>query len=286
MQINIFPYKNGSKSVNALKEFMDIKAINIKGNSKYKGNKGKIVINWGSSNMSEEAMKSNVINHPDAVKLAANKLEFFKAVQEVVRVPDWTTDKEIARGWIEKNIMVFAREKLSGHSGEGIVILDCIEDFEEYDHNKCKIYVSYIPKIDEYRVHVMEGKVIDIQRKAKLRHLSADDVNYKIRNHANGFVFVREGCDPNQDVLDQALTAVKTCGLDFGAVDVIWNAKRQKAYVLEVNTAPGLEGQTVENYAKGFQELEKYVDIVPNLRRPRPMFNLNDVIIENQDLDF
>jgi D-alanine-D-alanine ligase-like ATP-grasp enzyme len=42
--------------------------------------------------------------------------------------------------------------------------------------------------------------------------------------------------------------------LDFGAVDVIWNEKQQRAYVLEVNTAPGLEGQTVDDYARGIKE--------------------------------
>jgi D-alanine-D-alanine ligase-like ATP-grasp enzyme len=40
--------------------------------------------------------------------------------------------------------------------------------------------------------------------------------------------------------------------LDFGAVDIIYNAKRNECYVLEVNTAPGLEGTTVEKYATKF----------------------------------
>jgi D-alanine-D-alanine ligase-like ATP-grasp enzyme len=43
-----------------------------------------------------------------------------------------------------------------------------------------------------------------------------------------------------------------TTGLDFGAVDVIWNAQKEKPYVLEINTAPGLEGQTIADYAAFF----------------------------------
>ena len=44
------------------------------------------------------------------------------------------------------------------------------------------------------------------------------------------------------------------CGLDFGAVDVLWNERQQKAYVCEVNTAPGLEGITLDNYLKEIKE--------------------------------
>jgi D-alanine-D-alanine ligase-like ATP-grasp enzyme len=44
-------------------------------------------------------------------------------------------------------------------------------------------------------------------------------------------------------------------GLDFGAADVLFNARRNQAYVLEVNTAPGLEGQTVNDYAEAFKEM-------------------------------
>ena len=52
-----------------------------------------------------------------------------------------------------------------------------------------------------------------------------------------------------------ALAAMVASGLDFGAVDVIWNSRRLEAYVLEINSAPGLQGQTVENYAAAFRRL-------------------------------
>jgi len=49
-----------------------------------------------------------------------------------------------------------------------------------------------------------------------------------------------------------ALAAVSALGLDFGAVDIIYNEHENQYYVLEVNTAPGLEGTTVEKYAEAF----------------------------------
>jgi D-alanine-D-alanine ligase-like ATP-grasp enzyme len=50
------------------------------------------------------------------------------------------------------------------------------------------------------------------------------------------------------DVLVQAVRAMAGSGLEFGACDLIWNQKREKAYILEINCAPGLEGTTVEIY--------------------------------------
>ena len=50
------------------------------------------------------------------------------------------------------------------------------------------------------------------------------------------------------------IDAVSALGLDFGAVDIIEDADG-KLYVLEVNTAPGLEGQTLTLMAEALKEL-------------------------------
>jgi glutathione synthase/RimK-type ligase-like ATP-grasp enzyme len=49
-----------------------------------------------------------------------------------------------------------------------------------------------------------------------------------------------------------AVHCVSALGLDFGAVDVIENKKG--SWILEVNTAPGLEGQTLEVYRSAFEQ--------------------------------
>ena len=109
------------------------------------------------------------------------------------------------------------------------------------------LYTRYVPKQDEYRVHVFGGRVIAVQRKA--RRNDVENPNWRIRNHANGFVFAREGVVAPQQVIEQSIMAVAALGLDFGGVDVIFNRHRDTAYVLEINTACGLEGQTVNDYA-------------------------------------
>jgi hypothetical protein len=92
-----------------------------------------------------------------------------------------------------------------------------------------------------------------VSAQQKKRRLDHDEPNWQIRNHENGFVYAREGINPPEAVLLASQTVFDKCTeLDFGAVDVIYNAKTNRAYVLEVNTAPGLEGQTLEDYAKHF----------------------------------
>ena len=95
----------------------------------------------------------------------------------------------------------------------------------------------------------MFGKVVDTQKKARRYDVADEDVDWQIRNYTNGFIYMRENFTWPKDVEKQALAAVKTLQLEWGAVDVIWNDHAQKAYVLEVNTAPGLEGQTLKIYA-------------------------------------
>ena len=51
----------------------------------------------------------------------------------------------------------------------------------------------------------------------------------------------------------QAQNAVEALGLDFGAVDIILG-KNGIWYVLEVNTACGLEGTTLEKYCEQFRK--------------------------------
>ena len=95
-------------------------------------------------------------------------------------------------------------------------------------------------------------QLTDIQKKAM--KYGEKDANFKIRNRASGFVYIREDIEPPLEVEEVALKAFKAFSLHFGAVDVIWTENTKKALVLEINTAPGLEGQTVVSYAEAIKE--------------------------------
>ena len=190
-------------------------------------------------------MKFELLNNTEAVAKASNKLRFFEAVSEAVSVPPFTTSKEVAKEWAAAGKTVICRTLLNGHSGAGIVLADKPEDVV-----KAPLYTEYVPKKEEYRVHVFNGEIIHFSRKARKKEVPDKEVNWKVRNHGNGFIFQHENFELPIDCAVQSLKAIKEIGLDFGAVDVIWNDKQQKAYVLEVNTAPGIEGVTLERYVE------------------------------------
>jgi glutathione synthase/RimK-type ligase-like ATP-grasp enzyme len=115
------------------------------------------------------------------------------------------------------------------------------------------LYVQYVKKQQEFRVHVAFGEVIDVQEKRKRKDLPEDfSTNFQVRNHQTGWVYCREDITEPNELRPMAVAATAALGLDFGAVDLIYNAKRNECFCLEINTAPGLEGQTVKKYADAF----------------------------------
>ena len=73
-----------------------------------------------------------------------------------------------------------------------------------------------------------------------------------IRNIHTGWVYCRDNYIPDPTSIQLAIDAVQAVGLDFGAVDLIYNQHYNQFYILEVNTAPGLEGTTLINYVNAF----------------------------------
>lgn len=214
---------------------------------------GHTIINWGSSSAPDRLLAATWINHPSAVKVAGNKLHTFNRFDDTkgdpaeVSYPEYTTEYDKAVEWVTEGKVVVCRTKLNGHSGAGIVLAAREEDVVR----DCPLYVKYVKKAKEFRVHVAFGDVIDVQAKRQ-RTDHEGTTDFAIRNHQNGWVYCREGIEEPADLREQAKRAILTLGLDFGAVDIIYNQHYNKCYVLEVNTAPGLEGTSVEIYTNAF----------------------------------
>lgn len=244
----VLPYKQGSRSAKLLSETLGGKVLKLEG-SKYKRKPDDVVINWGNSG---GVLKNRPVpthgNDPFWVGVGSNKLTFFQRMAEEHAdiIPRFWTDK--ADIPLEA-FPVVCRTVLNGHSGQGIVIANTPEEAPE-----APLYTQYIKKKGEYRVHVVKGRVIFVQRKA--RKLDVAEPDWRVRNLAGGFVFcLAELEEVPESVLEQSIITVETLGLDFGACDVIWNEHEQKSYVLEVNCAPGLEPRSAEFYANAFKEL-------------------------------
>lgn len=243
--MKLYSYNQGSKSAKALAEALGIKCIKPEG----KIIRTECVLNWGSSQFKRAIAAPVVFNHPANVAIAINKLQSFNALKGRVSIPDFTEDAVEASKWLAEGVTVVARTKLTGHSGEGIIL---VEKGQELPH--APLYVKYVPKTDEYRLHVFRDKVFFIQQKKRNKDIPDDKVDWKVRNHGNGFIYAHKDVGVNNIANVCAIMAIKTLGLDFGAVDIIYNKKQDSFYVLEVNTACGLEGTTLEKYVEVFKE--------------------------------
>lgn len=254
-KVAIFSWAPGSRGAKALAEVLGVRRLKHTG-SKWKGGTGKTVINWGASGLPVQAFQggTRILNHPELLRDCKDKLAFFRLCSshtDPPRIPQWTDNQEVAKGWLNLDeSVVFARTLLNSHSGKGISVLKKGVDFVS-----APLYTMYVPKKSEYRVHIAApDKVFFVQRKVKRKDFEGE-VNWQIRNLDNGFVYAHVDVFPPPDVIEQAVKAFKVSELDFGAVDVIYNEKQGQAYVLEINTAPGLEGATVNKYANALKEL-------------------------------
>lgn len=258
MSIKVYCYKEGSKGAKRLSQALDAKRIKHH-KSKYKGRKKDIVINWGAAGIPiPETNVLKILNHPSAVQDAQDKLRTFRVLELYeIPIPPFTESHGEALQWVKelkkgKGIGVLARTALRASEGRGIHPLSFGSEVPP-----APLYVKYIKKDKEFRVHVFRDQVIDVQQKRRDLDTPKEEVDFQIRNHKNGWVFTRQNVEEPEGLREIAVEAVSVLNLDFGAVDIIWNRKQNKCFVLEVNTAPGLEGETVNKYA---ETIKKFVE--------------------------
>lgn len=261
----LLPYKAGSKSAKDLATALGIKRVKLTNNN-INRLIGKTVINWGNSTY-PMAHGINYLNHPANIAQASNKANAFEAMaaaQVRPNLPAFTRDIRVARRWQEAGHSVVERHKLTGHSADGLVLKSHTEQLDD-----APLYVQYMKKKEEYRVHVMKGTAFHVQRKARTRDVPDEQVNWQVRNLANGFIYqINLTENVPQDVLDQSVKAVNALGLDFGAVDVIYH-RDTGATVLEVNTACGLAGTTLEKYTQALSQALRGDNITPFVQPQR-----------------
>jgi hypothetical protein len=276
LKIRIQPYKLFSGGAKALANHCGIlrathRQVRKHGNFDY-------IINWGSS---ERKFEGEYVNPPEAVAVASDKLQTAQILGNFgIAQAEYTTDKEIAESWLSEGYTVVERHLLRANSGRGIRLVDPdvpaghgdqreqgadggAGDGPEADGRGAQprgnaergrrlknapLYTKYFKKADEFRVHVWGDRVLDVQQKRKRQEVDNEEMDYQVRNAAGGWVFCRNEVDTPDCVIEAAVRAVSALGLDFGAVDVGYNRHQDKACVFEVNTAPGLEGTTLDRY--------------------------------------
>ncbi len=255
--LRLYPYKVGSESATDLAELLDI--FRIKAEGTYVPKIGHKVINWGNGRTPAWATLASqrgvtILNKPTAVNIASNKLTAFQTLQAAgVAIPKFTTTFATAQEWLRAGFTVVERHELRGNSGEGIRIVNNTDSDMPSDLQSAPLYTKFIAKTNEFRVHVFRGEVIDyIEKKKVLADRRPANFNKYISSVNFGWVFSRTDVRDMPEVRAIAIKAVAALGLDFGAVDIVY--ENGLPYVLEINTAPGLSGTTLVKYANTFRK--------------------------------
>jgi hypothetical protein len=244
--LRIYPYIMSSKSARVLRKSLN--GLLVYPNRHYKPKERHVILNWGSSLYPNWLRPTtHILNHPFSVAISTNKLKTFEKLKENgVPTPEWTTNKDDLEDWIGLGFTIYCRTLLTSRSGRGIVIAKELEEIVD-----APLYTRGITNYAEYRVHVFDGKILDYTQKKRRRNV---DSSPHIRNHDNGWVFTRQDVDLPRVVEHTAINAVEALGLDFGAVDIGHIHDAERAFVFEVNSAPGMEGTTLTKYIGAIRE--------------------------------
>ena len=279
MVVKVLSYDRTSLSAKAIARFQRGKN-RIFPNKNYRPKSDHLVVNWGfRGNISAfdyEALGDSFLNKPRNIALASDKIRCLETLsRNDVKTLGFTTNRDEAEQFLRENGgKVYCRTLISSHSGKGIVIAEEPEEIVD-----ARLYTYEFVNDIEFRVHIFKGEITDIQQKRRMsrerrERMGIDGVVDGVRNLKNGYSFTRGNLTLRngdgefiEDLFRVPLDAVEALGLDFAAVDLLYNSETDEAIVCEVNTAPGMKVGTtthfryiesIQNYAGNRFDLEIY----------------------------
>ena len=154
---------------------------------------------------------------------------------------------QVAKKWVNSGDQVLGRNR-EHQKGHGIVGQGSSAWASK------EFWSKFIPNEREYRVHIFDSEHIQQGLKCfdpKAKKIRTDDL--PIRNTETGWTKFDHTFKPPDGAVRLAKRAVQECGYLWGAVDLLEDASG-KCYVLEVNTAPGMDEITARAYADAIKK--------------------------------
>ena len=155
---------------------------------------------------------------------------------------EYTTSHQTAVTWANEGSTVVCRKLTNASEGKGIVVAEKSSEIVV-----APVYTKYKKKKKEFRVHIFKDQVVQVLEKRRKKDYDGQ-ADTKIRNTANGYVFCSGDVSEPVGLRDLALSASKVTNSDFKGVDIGYNEKKNELFVIEVNSAPGIEGSNVDKY--------------------------------------
>ncbi len=252
----------------------------------------KAVLCWGTKTSENITMtNSRVLNHPNGIRTNRNKLLSLKKFEDgECNIAAFTDDFSKA-GTKAFPYPLVARTKYH-QGGAGFWLCLTKSQIAQAVKEGAQYMQCFIDIKDEFRLHVVGGKVVYAVKKVERtnhkdafkKHYSEHVENYAkkngltidkdteniimdrmarkfatgtdmvVRSNTRGWKFSRI-TKINKDLENEAIKAVKSLNLDFGAVDCCIGVDG-KPYIIECNTGPGLEGSSLDAW---LGELKKLV---------------------------
>jgi len=208
------------------------------------------VVCWGRGHNGTEP----TLNARAGTSNKLQQLQKFKAAG-ILTPPFWEDLPTAA-----ENFPVLGRQ-LQHHAGRDIKLY--LQPADREDFGLSAFYTRFVPRTTEYRTWIYRRRHLatyEKLRKDGVRRRSTVNANYR-----NGFAFTLMSSENVPESLpDICSRAVECLGLDFGAVDVM-KGTDGALYVLEVNSAPGVQGET----RTGIQALARKIKRWEELNFPK-----------------
>jgi len=166
---------------------------------------------------------------------------------------------------LEDLVFPIIAKKIYGSRGKGNTKLDSLKEFKEYVQGSSLnnvIFEKFYNYAREYRLHVTEEGCFYTCRKMMKRDTPEDKKWFK--NDQNCVWILPHNPDFDKprnwtDVIKESVKALKSCGLDFGAIDLRIQSNNEGSnpsfIVVEINSAPSFGAVTEQKYKEMLPKL-------------------------------
>lgn len=246
----LYSNKSSKTGKELLRKFASVsrKAVRKRTNKRFRAD---LVLRWGSTEEFSRLTSRVELNSLEATRNASDKLVMMrKLVEAGISTPDvlFSSEFPLLRENLQAELDDYKNEEGKFYvrgANQEVRYTDTLRSGD--------LYVSRpIPnKRREYRVHVFDGKVVEIYEKVaregteNVRICKAHNCDFKLRD--------KENCRLSQADQQMCIDAVNALGLVFAGVDLARD-KDQNTFVLEVNSSPALNTLNVERYFERIME--------------------------------
>lgn len=216
------------------------------------------VVRFGSLTESDKKIQINTV---EAIKKSMNKRLMKEAfTNNNVITPFWFNIPDYLK--LEKQFFPCVVKNIWGSRGTGNFLIKNIDEFNRLLQNRNPenyIVEKFVNYSREYRFHVSTEGVFLIWRKLRREDTPQQD-RWFFNNQTCNWVneehpLFNLDTKTRENISQEAVKALNSVGLDFGACDIKVSADGQRFTIIEINSAPSLGKIGVDAYISEINKL-------------------------------